>query len=176
MHMKRTADRLFGRITSGPCWALGVSQLPIAAMGAAMAAMCASASKIRSGSAAASLRSPNAAQVTQVRKIIEGLGLEIATPVEARRILQLNGGRQGVVLITMMLRSMLFAPGDSQKNMDKAAASPADAVIFDLEDSVVPEAKPARARRGGCLFECPSRSRSPSLLGPDQSARYGLCA
>jgi uncharacterized protein (DUF849 family) len=30
--------------------------------------------------------------VTQVRKIIEGLGLEIASPDEAREILQLKGG------------------------------------------------------------------------------------
>ena len=33
----------------------------------------------------------NAQQVRQVRKIIEGLGLEIATPDEAREILQLKG-------------------------------------------------------------------------------------
>jgi len=34
----------------------------------------------------------NAAQVTQVRKIIEGLGLDVATPDEAREILSLKGG------------------------------------------------------------------------------------
>ncbi|GAA4035263.1 HpcH/HpaI aldolase/citrate lyase family protein [Parerythrobacter jejuensis] len=39
-------------------------------------------------------------------------------------------------------RSWLFAPGDSQKKMDKAAASEADIAIFDLEDAVAPEAKP----------------------------------
>jgi len=39
-------------------------------------------------------------------------------------------------------RSWLFAPGDSEKKMDKAAASPADIVIFDLEDAVTPENKP----------------------------------
>jgi uncharacterized protein (DUF849 family) len=37
-------------------------------------------------------RETNAEQVTQVRKIIEGLGLEIASPDEAREILQLKGG------------------------------------------------------------------------------------
>lgn len=52
----------------------------------------------------------------------------------------------------MILRSMLFAPGDSLKKMDKAVASPADAVIFDLEDAVAPEAKPgARAAVADCL-------------------------
>lgn len=39
-------------------------------------------------------------------------------------------------------RSWLFAPGDSDKKMDKAAASEADIAIFDLEDAVAPENKP----------------------------------
>ena len=34
----------------------------------------------------------NAAQVTQVRRIIEGLGLEVASPDEARAMLALKGG------------------------------------------------------------------------------------
>jgi uncharacterized protein (DUF849 family) len=37
------------------------------------------------------LAETNASQVTQVRKIIEGLGLEVATPAEARAILELKG-------------------------------------------------------------------------------------
>jgi len=37
------------------------------------------------------LAQSNAHQVKQVRQIIEGLGLEIATPDEAREILQLKG-------------------------------------------------------------------------------------
>jgi citrate lyase subunit beta/citryl-CoA lyase len=40
-------------------------------------------------------------------------------------------------------RSWLFAPGDSERKMAKAAASPADIAIFDLEDAVVESAKPA---------------------------------
>jgi citrate lyase subunit beta/citryl-CoA lyase len=39
-------------------------------------------------------------------------------------------------------RSWLFAPGDSEKKMDKATAGPADAVIFDLEDAVADAEKP----------------------------------
>jgi citrate lyase subunit beta/citryl-CoA lyase len=39
-------------------------------------------------------------------------------------------------------RSWLFAPGDSERKMTKATASPADIVIFDLEDAVVEEEKP----------------------------------
>lgn len=42
-------------------------------------------------------------------------------------------------------RSWLFAPGDSERKMEKAAAGPADIVILDLEDAVAVEEKP-RAR------------------------------
>ena len=45
----------------------------------------------------------------------------------------------------MRLRSILFVPGDRPERFGKAAASGSDAVILDLEDSVVPDAKP-RAR------------------------------
>jgi citrate lyase subunit beta/citryl-CoA lyase len=42
-------------------------------------------------------------------------------------------------------RSWLFAPGDSEKKMAKAADGPADIVLIDLEDAVAPENKaPAR--------------------------------
>jgi citrate lyase subunit beta/citryl-CoA lyase len=39
-------------------------------------------------------------------------------------------------------RSWLFAPGDSEKKMEKAAAGPADVVIFDVEDAVAEAEKP----------------------------------
>ncbi len=42
----------------------------------------------------------------------------------------------------MKMRSWLFAPGDSEKKMTKAAAGEADVVIFDLEDAVATENKP----------------------------------
>lgn len=41
------------------------------------------------------------------------------------------------------MRSWLFAPGDSDKKMGKAAASAADIALLDLEDSVAPENKAA---------------------------------
>jgi citrate lyase subunit beta/citryl-CoA lyase len=43
----------------------------------------------------------------------------------------------------MVLRSLLFVPGDRPDRMEKALASGADALILDLEDAVAPEAKPA---------------------------------
>jgi citrate lyase subunit beta/citryl-CoA lyase len=39
-------------------------------------------------------------------------------------------------------RSWLFAPGDSERKMEKATASTADVVIFDLEDAVTDAEKP----------------------------------
>jgi citrate lyase subunit beta/citryl-CoA lyase len=39
----------------------------------------------------------------------------------------------------VILRSLLFVPADSERKLAKAKASPADALILDLEDSVAPE-------------------------------------
>lgn len=44
-------------------------------------------------------------------------------------------------------RSWLFAPADSDRKMEKAAEGPADIAIFDLEDSVAHENKPAARER-----------------------------
>ena len=41
----------------------------------------------------------------------------------------------------MKIRSLLFAPGDSERKAAKALASDADGVILDLEDSVAPDRK-----------------------------------
>ncbi|MBO9356331.1 CoA ester lyase [Bordetella petrii] len=41
------------------------------------------------------------------------------------------------------LRSLLFVPGDRPERFDKAAGAGADAIILDLEDAVLPDAKPA---------------------------------
>jgi citrate lyase subunit beta/citryl-CoA lyase len=48
--------------------------------------------------------------------------------------------------MTLQPRSWLFVPADSEKKIDKALSTEADAIIFDLEDSVVPERK-AHARK-----------------------------
>ncbi|TYC94351.1 CoA ester lyase [Novosphingobium sp. BW1] len=41
------------------------------------------------------------------------------------------------------MRSWLFAPGDSERKMEKAADSAADIALFDLEDAVTVDQKPA---------------------------------
>ena len=42
----------------------------------------------------------------------------------------------------MILRSLLFVPGDSERKLAKSLSSPADALILDLEDSVAAENRP----------------------------------
>jgi citrate lyase subunit beta/citryl-CoA lyase len=56
-------------------------------------------------------------------------------------------------------RSWLFVPADSETKIAKAIKSEADAIIFDLEDSVVPAQK-AAAR--DILKNLPKRSRGPA--------------
>jgi uncharacterized protein (DUF849 family) len=92
MHMKRTADRLFGDNYRWSVLGAGRAQMPIAAMAAAMGGNVRVGLEDSLWIGAGKLAPSNAAQVTQVRKIIEGLGLDIATPDEAREILTLKGG------------------------------------------------------------------------------------
>jgi citrate lyase subunit beta/citryl-CoA lyase len=58
-------------------------------------------------------------------------------------------------------RSWLFAPGDSEKKMDKAAAGAADIVVLDLEDAVTEEGKPrSRAMISEFLAAAPDAARN----------------
>ena len=67
----------------------------------------------------------------------------------------------------MKMRSWLFAPGDSEKKMGKAASSEADVAIFDLEDAVAPEAKPdARKMVAEALGAADDRSRLWVRINP----------
>lgn len=54
----------------------------------------------------------------------------------------------------MILRSLLFVPGDSEKKLAKAKSSAADALILDLEDAVAAENRPkAREMIGEFMAE-----------------------
>jgi uncharacterized protein (DUF849 family) len=92
LHMKRTADRLFGDDYRWSVLGAGRNQMNIAAQAAAMGG------NVRVGLEDSLWIGPgqfartNADQVTKVRGILEGLGLELATPDEARAILALKGG------------------------------------------------------------------------------------
>ena len=92
MHMKRTADRLFGSQYRWSVLGAGRNQLPIAAMAAAMGGNVRVGLEDSLWAGPGRLAESNAQQVRLARQIIEGLGLEIATPDEAREILELKGG------------------------------------------------------------------------------------
>ena len=90
-HMKRTADRLFGDQYRWSVLGAGRNQLPIAAMSAAMGGNVRVGLEDSLWLGPGKLAESNAAQVRAVRQIIEGMGLAIATPDEAREILKLKG-------------------------------------------------------------------------------------
>jgi uncharacterized protein (DUF849 family) len=91
-HMRRTADRLFGSNYRWSVLGAGRNQMPIAAIAAAMGGNVRVGLEDSLWLGKGRFAESNAAQVKQVRGIVEGLGLEIATPDEARAILELKGG------------------------------------------------------------------------------------
>jgi uncharacterized protein (DUF849 family) len=91
VHMKRTADRLFGDDYHWSVLGAGRHQLPIAAMAVAMGGNLRVGLEDSLWLGPGQLAKSNADQVRAARKIIEGLGLEIATPDDAREQLQLKG-------------------------------------------------------------------------------------
>lgn len=91
MHMKRTADRLFGSDYRWSVLGAGRNQLRIAAMAASMGANVRVGLEDSLWAGPGRLAKSNADQVRLARQILEGMGLEIATPDDAREILQLKG-------------------------------------------------------------------------------------
>lgn len=91
LHMKRTADRLFGDSYRWSVLGAGRNQLPIAAMAAAMGGHVRVGLEDSIWAGPGRLAESNAEQVRAARQIIEGLGLEVATPDEARELLALKG-------------------------------------------------------------------------------------
>jgi uncharacterized protein (DUF849 family) len=91
LHMKRTADRLFGDQYRWSVLGAGRNQMPIAAQAAAMGANVRVGLEDSLWIGPGRMAESNAQQVLQVRQILEGLGLEIATADEAREILVLKG-------------------------------------------------------------------------------------
>ena len=91
LHMKKTADKLFGEDYQWSVVGAGATQMRINATGAALG------SHVRVGledslwDGPGNLAKKNADQVKRVREILEGLSLEVATSDEAREILGLKG-------------------------------------------------------------------------------------
>ena len=98
MHMKRTADRLFGDQYRWSVLGAGATRCRSPPCRRRWAATCASGWRTACGSAPASSPSPTPRRSGRCGKIIEGLGLEVATPDDARRILALKGGGERRVL------------------------------------------------------------------------------
>ena len=94
LHMKRTADRLFGTEYRWSVLGAGANQFRIAAQSAALGGNVRVGLEDSLWAGKGELAKSNAVQVEKVRKIIEGLGLSVATPDEARAILNLKGGDQ----------------------------------------------------------------------------------
>ena len=92
LHMKRTADRLFGSDYKWSVLGAGRNQMPIATMAAALGGNVRVGLEDSLWIGRGKLAETNAQQVTAIRKVIEGLGLEIASPDEARALLDLKGG------------------------------------------------------------------------------------
>ena len=94
MHMKRTADRLFGSDLRWSVLGAGSNQFRIATQAAALGGNVRVGLEDSLWAGRGELATSNAVQVRKVRTILEGLGLQIATPDEAREILDLKGGDQ----------------------------------------------------------------------------------
>lgn len=92
LHMHRTAVRLFGDDLRWSVLGAGRRQMEIAATAAAMGGHVRVGLEDNLWIGPGKLAETNAEQVTKVRQIIEGLGLAVATPDEAREILGLKGG------------------------------------------------------------------------------------
>ncbi|MFK7965521.1 MAG: 3-keto-5-aminohexanoate cleavage protein [Burkholderiaceae bacterium] len=90
-HMRRTANRLFGDSYEWSVLGAGKAQMPIAAMSAAMGGHVRVGLEDSLWAGPGRIARSNAEQVRTVRAIIEGLGLSIATPDEARAMLALKG-------------------------------------------------------------------------------------
>src|ERR1700761_9426822 len=92
VHMKHIADKLFGSSYAWSILAAGRHQLPLVTMGAIMGGNVRIGLEDSIYIGKGQLAKSNAEQVTKIRRILEDLSLEIATPAEAREILNLKGG------------------------------------------------------------------------------------
>ena len=93
MHMKRTADRLFGDAYLWSVLGAGRNQMFIAAMSAVMGGNVRVGLEDSLWLGRGQLAESNAAQVSKARRILEELGFAVASPGDAREMLKLKGAR-----------------------------------------------------------------------------------
>ena len=94
MHMKRTADRLFGDDYRWSVLGAGASQMRVAAQSIALGGNIRVGLEDSLWSGPGKLATSSAEQVKIARNLIESLGMEVATPDEARQVLELKGSDQ----------------------------------------------------------------------------------
>ena len=92
MHMRRTADRLFGKDYRWSVLGAGRNQFAIVSQALALGGNVRVGLEDSLWIGPGRLAKSNAEQVAKARRLIEELGLELATADEAREILQLKGG------------------------------------------------------------------------------------
>jgi uncharacterized protein (DUF849 family) len=93
LHMKRTADRLFGDAYYWSVLGAGRNQMFIAAMSAVMGGNVRVGLEDSLWLGRGQLAESNAAQVAKARRILEELGFAVASPGDARDMLKLKGAR-----------------------------------------------------------------------------------
>ena len=93
LHMKRTADRLFGDAYYWSVLGAGRNQMFIAAMSAVMGGNVRVGLEDSLWLGRGQLAESNAAQVAKARRILEELGFAVASPSDARDMLKLKGAR-----------------------------------------------------------------------------------
>lgn len=91
MHMRRTADRLFGDDYHWSILGAGRAQMPLATMGAAMGANVRVGLEDSLWMGPGRMATNNAEQVSHIRMLLEALNLDIATPDDTRQMLGLKG-------------------------------------------------------------------------------------
>ena len=92
VHMKAIADKLFGENYYWSILAAGRHQLPFVTMGAIMGGNVRVGLEDSLYVGKGQLAKSNADQVRRIRSILENLSMELASPDEARGMLQLKGG------------------------------------------------------------------------------------
>ncbi|PLL12904.1 3-keto-5-aminohexanoate cleavage protein [Tabrizicola sp. TH137] len=91
MHMRETADRLFGDAYQWSILAAGRHQMGLCTMGAIMGGNVRVGLEDSLYLGKGQLAESNAAQVARIRTILSELSLEVATPAETRALLDLKG-------------------------------------------------------------------------------------
>jgi len=90
--MKRTADRLFGGDYRWSVLGAGAAQMPLATTASQMGGNLRVGLEDSLFISRGKLAESNAQQVAKIRRIVEDLGSEVASPDEARELLALKGG------------------------------------------------------------------------------------